>query len=196
MSADVGVPQHSGEGRPAGGVGWVLPFYDTLSAAAGIGRVHRELLRGAGVQPGHLVLDIGCGTGSLTLLAKKAESRATVEGLDPDEAALELAAGKANHQGLDVRFETGYGGSLPHAEASVDRVLSAFMLHHLSSDERDRTLGEVRRVLRPGGSVHVVDFGKPEHLAVLLRDAGFPSGTTYRGSVLGLVPVGIVRSPA
>ena len=196
MSDDVGVPQHSGRHRPAAGVGWALPFYDTLSAAAGIRRVHRELLRGAGVEPGQLVLDIGCGTGSLTLLAKQAEPRAAVAGLDPDAAALERAVGKANDLALDVRFEAGHGGSLPYAQGSVDRVLSAFVLHHLSSDERGRTLSEVRRVLRPGGSVHVVDFGKPEHLGGLLRAAGFPSGTTYRGSVMGLVPVGIVRAPA
>lgn len=196
MSEDLGPPKHAGDHRPAGGVGWVLPLYDTLSAAAGIAGVHRELLREADVQPGHLVLDIGCGTGSLTLLVKKAEPGATVEGLDPDAAAVERAIGKAHDQRLDVRFEVGYGGSLPFPDGSVDRVLSAFMLHHLSSDERNRTLSEVRRVLRPGGSVHVVDFGRPEHLGRLLRDAGYPSGTTYRRSVRGLVPVGIVRSPA
>jgi SAM-dependent methyltransferase len=53
---------------------------------------------------------------------------------------------------------------LPYAADSFDRVLSSVMLHHLSTDNKRRTLAEVLRVLLPGGGLHVVDFGPPRTL--------------------------------
>ena len=194
MSRHPAVAPHVTEHRPAGGVGWVLPFYDRLSRAAGVGRVHERLLHGAAVEPGHAVLDVGCGTGSLTVMAKHREPAATLVGLDPDPAALERAAAKADDHRLDIQWDVGFGGCLPYPDGSFDRVLSAFVLHHMPASERAQTLAEVRRVLRPHGSVHLVDFAQPEDLADLLRCAGYPRGTMCRGTVLSVMPVGIVRS--
>lgn len=185
---------HATDHRPAGGVGWMLPFYDRLSRAAGVGRVHERLLRGACIEPGHAVLDVGCGTGSLTIMAKQREPAATLVGLDPDSAALERATGKARDHQLEIQWDVGFGGSLPYPDGSFDRVLSAFVLHHMPADEQARTLADVRRVLRPQGSLHLVDFAQPEYLAGLLRDAGYDQGTMCRGTVLSVMPVGIVRS--
>lgn len=182
--------------RPQVGVGWMLPFYDTLSSAAGMGRVHRCLIDGADMHRAERVLDIGCGTGAVTLLAKRAQPLASVIGLDPDEASLARAARKALDAGLDISFDLGLGGSLPYANASIDRVLSSFVVHHLPPVERDRTLAEALRVLSPGGSLHLVDFGDAADLGSTTKEAGFPRGAAFQGSVLRAVPVALVRAEA
>lgn len=186
-------PNHPArEHRPAAGLGWMLPLYDPLTGALGIPRVHGRVLEHAGVRAGDRVLEIGCGTGSLTLLAKQSEPAATVVGLDPDAAALARARTKADSRGLDVRFDVGDAGSLPYPDASIDRVLSAFMVHHLPVDERARTFAEVRRVLRPDGSLHVVDFGKGGDMSGMLREAGFSTGSMTRGTIGLAMPATIV----
>ena len=55
----------------------------------------------------------------------------------------------------------GFGDAIPYPDSSFDRVLSSFMLHHLTHDEQRATLTDVFRVLKSGGSMHVVDFAAP-----------------------------------
>lgn len=144
---------------PAMGQDRLLPFYDLLTVLAGARRAHARLLDGAGLAAGQDVLEIGCGTGNLTLAAKRRRPDATVTGLDPDPRALDGAARKATRAGLDVQFVRGFADALPMADGSVDRVLSSMMLHHLEPDEKDSALREALRVLRPGGELHLLDFG-------------------------------------
>ncbi len=137
---------------------WLLPFYDPLTRLAGIGAVHRRLLEQAGLRPGQRVLEIGCGTGNLLLAAKRAQPGAVVVGLDPDLDALARAHRKARRRGLAVQLDRGYADELPYADNSVDVVFSSFMLHHVPTDRREQAIREVRRVLSPGGALHVVDI--------------------------------------
>ena len=75
-----------------------------------------------------------------------------------------------------MRLEQGFADELPHADGSVDRVLSAFVFHHLPPDAKAAMLREVRRVLVPGGRLILLDFeGHPRPLrlvAPLLRLLG------------------------
>ena len=143
---------------PAMGHPALLPLYDPLTRLLGAGPSHRRLLDQAGIVPGTRVLEIGCGTANLLLLAARRYPRATLIGLDPDPAALALARRKADRRGRTLQLDQGYAGQLPHPDASVDRVLSAFMLHHLPEPEKQAVIREVHRVLAPGGSLHLVDF--------------------------------------
>jgi ubiquinone/menaquinone biosynthesis C-methylase UbiE len=138
---------------------WLLPLYDPLTRLLGIRRVHGRLLDQAGVRPGHRVLEIGCGTGNLLLAAKRSQPAATAVGVDPDLTALARAQRKAHRRGLAVQLDRGYADELPYADDSVDVVLSSFMLHHVPADRREPAMREVRRVLRPGGALHLVDIG-------------------------------------
>ncbi len=140
---------------------WLLPLYDPFTRLAGVGRVHRRLLDQAGLRPGQRVLEIGCGTGNLLLAAKRAQPAALVVGLDPDLAALARAHRKARRRGLPVQLDRGHAEELPYADDSVDVVLSSFMLHHVPAEQRDAAVREVRRVLRPGGALHLLDVGGP-----------------------------------
>jgi cyclopropane fatty-acyl-phospholipid synthase-like methyltransferase len=124
-------------------------------------RFKRELVSEAAIEPAHRVLDLGCGTGTLAILAKQTVPDAEVIGLDGDPAILERARAKAEAAGVDVRFDAGYSTELPYEPASFDRVLSTLFFHHLNTEDKRRTLAEIARVLRPGGRLLVVDFTRP-----------------------------------
>ncbi|WP_233513894.1 class I SAM-dependent methyltransferase [Micromonospora craterilacus] len=143
---------------PAMGKHWLLPLYDPFSRLAGVGRLHGQLLDRANLRPGQRILEIGCGTGNLLRTLGRRHPDADALGIDPDPGALRRARRKAARSKLRIRYEQAFAGELPLPDDSIDRVLSAFMLHHLDDDERARALGEVRRVLRPGGELHVIDI--------------------------------------
>ncbi len=144
---------------PAAGHDWFLPLYDPLLRLLGADSARRELVEQASVRQSHRVLDIGCGTGSLVALLKRLYPNAEVVGLDPDPKALARARRKVERAELPAQFDQGFSDELPYPDASFDRVFSSFMLHHLKQDEKTKTLKEARRVLKPGGSLHLVDFG-------------------------------------
>jgi SAM-dependent methyltransferase len=146
---------------PAAGHAWLLPLYDPLGRLLGADRVKRTLIERTELQPGERVLDVGCGTGDLALLAKELQPGADVVGVDPDPAALARAATKAERRGLYVDFDEGFGNDLPYDTASFDRAVSSFVFHHLDTETKRGTLRELVRVLRPGGSLFLMDFGPP-----------------------------------
>ena len=137
----------------------LLPLYDVVQRLAGIPALHRRLLDWAALGDIGDVLEVGCGTGNLTLLVKSRHPQAQLTGADPDPLALARAQQKAAARRLEVRLNQAYGQDLPYSDDSFDHVLSAFMLHHLDSDVKSRMLRETNRVLRPGGWLHLVDFG-------------------------------------
>lgn len=143
---------------PAMGQHRLLPCYDLFGRLAGVSAMHRYLVDRAGIEPGMAVLEIGCGTGNLTLRVKRHRPTASVIGLDPDQPALTNARRKADRRGLAVQFDHGYADELPYPDASQDRVLSSLMFHHLEEDGKTRALSEALRVLRPGGELHLLDF--------------------------------------
>ncbi len=144
---------------PAAGWDLLLPLYDPLNRLLGVPALHDELIGEARLEPGQRVLDVGCGTGSLAVRIRSQLPGVEVIGLDPDPKALAIARRKAARAGVEVRFEEGYGDALPFADACFDRVTSSLMLHHLELATRNAMLREVLRVLRPGGSLHLLDFG-------------------------------------
>jgi ubiquinone/menaquinone biosynthesis C-methylase UbiE len=143
---------------PAASHDWALPLYDPLVRLLGGDATRQVLLEQAALQPGHRVLDIGCGTGTLLVLLKQLYPAVEACGLDPDPKALARAARKAERAGVPVALDRGFSEELPYPNASFDRVLSSFMFHHLAQGTRLPTLKEILRVLRPGGSFHMVDF--------------------------------------
>jgi ubiquinone/menaquinone biosynthesis C-methylase UbiE len=184
---------------PAAGIDFLLPFYDPVVKLFGGDRVRRRLLDEARIRAGHDVLDIGCGTGTLVALAKRLYPDARVVGLDPDPKALVRAQRKAANQGLSIRLDQGYSDRLPYDDASFDRVLSSMMFHHLTAEEKQPTLREVRRVLRPGGSLHLVDFGGPgEGHGLLLNHfhRGHDFADNAQAHILDLIErAGLVAKP-
>lgn len=175
----------SGRGYlPAAGHDWFLPLYDPFVKLLGGDRARRALLDQSAIRPGHHVLDIGCGTGTFVVLIKRLHPNVEVVGLDPDSKALARATRKAERDGVSIRFDQGFAGRLPYPDASFDRVFSSFMFHHLPAEEKEPTLREARRALKPGGSLRMLDFGGPEdvHGFVTRDPLCSPSPGQFRGT--------------
>jgi ubiquinone/menaquinone biosynthesis C-methylase UbiE len=195
---------------PAMGHDRLLPLYDPLQRLLGMESVHRQLVNQARFQPDQRILEIGCGTGNLAILIKRLHPGAEVVGIDPDPKALARAQRKAGRETLSVHLDRGFAEELPYSDASFDRVVSALMFHHLGPEEKEKTLEEARRVLKPGGSLHLVDFGGAtarsdgflarvhhrserlrynfgDRIPMLMREAGFadPTEVAHRVTIAG-----------
>jgi len=198
----VSAPAHRGGGYgtelvPALGYRFLTALYDPVVALTVRERTFKSrLVAQAAIAPGHAVLDVGCGTGTLAVRIKRTVPGASVIGLDGDPTVLAIARRKAARAGVAVRFDEGYAYALPYPDAAFDRVLSSLFFHHLTRDAKQRTIAEVHRVLRPGGELHVADWGKASNAlmrglfySVQLLD-GF---ATTRDNVEGRLPALFAR---
>lgn len=133
------------------------------------GAFRRSLAGLARLARGESVLDIGCGTGSLAIEAKRqVGSTGTVVGIDASSEMIARARSKASRAGAEVTFHHAVAEALPFPDAHFDVVLSTLMLHHLPRSVRQRCVHEIRRVLRADGRVLVVDFAKGQDRRSLL----------------------------
>jgi len=148
---------------PGMGRDWLLPLYDPFTRLIGVESAHRKLAEQAELESAARVLEIGCGTGNLVLLVKRMRPQLKVVGLDPDPKALARAGRKARRAALPLELDPGFADALPYPDGNFDRVLSSLIFHHLQADLRVASLREVLRVLRPGGSLHLMDFGGDSH---------------------------------
>lgn len=134
------------------------------------GRLHELMLRLAEVGPGDAVLDVACGTGTLAIAAKRqVGAHGSVTGIDASAEMIRRAQAKAERAGLDVAFVKGIAQELPFGDAQFDVVIGTLMLHHLPKPVRPAFVREARRVLKPGGRLSLIDFGKPLRKSGLLR---------------------------
>jgi len=148
-----------------------------------------HLVNQAHLQPGQRILDLGCGTGTLTILIKQQQPASEVTGLDGDPHVLEIARIKAKDAGVDITWDVGMAFHMLYPTESFDRVLSYLVIHHLTTENKRRAFQEVLRILKPGGEFHFIDFGKPRDPLMALISLGIGRLEEAGDNMKGLIPV-------
>lgn len=188
---------------PALGRDWATPLYDLVARLLGERRFKTRLIEIANIEPGHDVLDLGCGTGTLALLTHRMRPGARVTGVDIDARILDIARRKIARAGASIDVHQGSATDPPFQPASFDRILTTLMLHHLTTPQKRETLGAAHRLLRPGGELHVADWGKPHNVLMRVAALGFrladgdeTTGANLRGELPRLIAAAGFRNVA
>ena len=194
--------------------------YDIHTSLMGLGvngSNSRMVVEMAQLKAGDKVLDVGCGTGNLTLTAKKhVGASGSVYGIDASPEMIAEARKKAQRSSMEAVFEVELIEKLPYPDATFDVVISRLVIHHLPDDLKRRGFAEILRVLKPDGHLFVADFNPPANpvlahlilalvghrmmqantrgLPPLLKEAGFvdvasgPTPSVFLGFVSGRKP--------
>jgi SAM-dependent methyltransferase len=154
---------HSADYIPAARWRVFSRIYDPVIALVMRERRFRGLMleRVAGDLPeGGTAIDVGCGTGTFAIALAGRRADAQVVGVDGDPEILGMARGKEGAG--SVEWKEGLAQELPFGDGSADAVTMSLMLHHLLPEEKALALAEARRVLKPGGHLHIADWGPPQ----------------------------------
>ncbi|OPY16766.1 MAG: putative methyltransferase YcgJ [Syntrophus sp. PtaB.Bin138] len=152
------------------------PWYDALMTVLTIGREKKlrhleiELSR---IRPGDSVLEIGCGTGTLTLAAKEHAGSGRVAGIDIAPEMVARAQKKAVRKGVDVSFTEGSIAAIPFPDKSFDVVMCSFMIFHMPDDVQKAGIAEISRVLKQGGHLFIFDAVSLDPLVPVLKENAF-----------------------
>jgi demethylmenaquinone methyltransferase / 2-methoxy-6-polyprenyl-1,4-benzoquinol methylase len=133
----------------------IAPVYDAMNRTmtAGLDRRWRRITAQSVVAPGDVVLDACCGTGDLAIAGARVGGRVT--GLDFSERMLE----RARHKAPELEWVSGDMLALPFADASFDAATVGFGVRNV--DDLARGLAELRRVLRVGGRLGILEITRP-----------------------------------
>ncbi|MDX9974240.1 MAG: methyltransferase domain-containing protein [FCB group bacterium] len=133
----------------------VQPFV-TLGQEA---RMYRWIAERLDPADGMRVLDVGCGTGLLTVQIAESAPGCTAEGIDASGPMITVARRKRTRP--NCTFKQALAEELPYPDKHFDIVTSALFLHHVDRELKGRCLREIRRVLKPGGRLVIADMDKP-----------------------------------
>jgi ubiquinone/menaquinone biosynthesis C-methylase UbiE len=142
-------------------MGGYAHFYDIIMALLTFGRekkLRQYEIKLAHLKPGDKVLEIGCGTGTLTLAAKaQVGSSGEVIGIDIAPEMVAVASHKATRKGVNISFQVGSVASIPLPDNRFDVVMCSFMIFHMPEDVRKKGFPEIYRVLKSGGHLFILD---------------------------------------
>jgi ubiquinone/menaquinone biosynthesis C-methylase UbiE len=143
----------------------MVPSYDSYMRTMTLGRERklREMtVNLAQIKPGDCVLEVGCGTGTLTLAAKRQTGPSgKVFGIDIIPGMIELSQRKAALANVDVTFQSGSIDDIPFSADQFDAAMCSFMIFHMSELVRRKGIAEIYRVLKPQGRLLVLDLALP-----------------------------------
>jgi len=177
---------------PALKYNWLTKIYNPLIAFTMPEKKFKmALIKQANIKPKQTVLDFGVGTATLSLLVKQEYPEAFLYGVDIDDKILKIAKQKAEEQKIEITLTKYNGEKLPYPDNYFDSVLSSLVFHHLDVNQKQKSLVEINRVLKPNGELHIADWGKPSHVGMrlLFYLVQFLDGfKTTRDNVKGLLP--------
>ncbi len=141
----------------------LTPLYDTFCSLFGLGkRFKQKVLDALELAAGTTVVDIGCGTGVFLQIAQQQYPQMKFIGVDPDAKALSIARHRLERAGMDVALHQAFAERLPFPDQSVDVCVSSLAFHHMPDEAKRQGIKEIYRVLKPGGSIVIADFGKSD----------------------------------
>ena len=183
---------------PALGYDLLTPFYDAVVRLTTRETVFKKaLVEQAKFASGQNILDLACGTGTLTILIKQKFPQSTVFGLDGDPNVLQIAESKAKKSGAEIQFEKGLSFALPYADESFDHVVSSLFFHHLTLENKLKTFREVFRTLKKDGEFYIADWGLPSNLLMKIASRGIAwldGEETTADNFNGLLPSLIMKT--
>jgi ubiquinone/menaquinone biosynthesis C-methylase UbiE len=193
MKADLPYPEESDEDRNIRSqMEKIVGSYDKYMKRITLGRekaLRTVTIDLAGIKQGDCVLEIGCGTGTLTLEAKrKAGSAGKVSGIDIIPGMIEICQKKAGQANLDVNFQVGSINLIPFPDKYFDVVMCSFMIFHMSGKVREKGIEDIYRVLKPNGRLLILDLSLPTH-AVSRRILKFFLGFFLKHDLKELIPI-------
>lgn len=151
---------------------WLTKLYDPVVGTLMPERQFKSaLIKQASLEPGSKVLDFGCGSLTLTIMAAKERPDVKLHGIDVDEQILSLAEKKLNQSGIELPLHHYDGHVLPFGDGYFDRIISSSVFHHLTKQQKQQAFSEIFRVLKPNGELHIADWGKASNL--FMRGAFF-----------------------
>ena len=140
---------------------WLTPLYDFfISITMPEKRIKQVLISNANIYACSKLLDFGCGTATLTIMAKQSSPEANVTGIDIDTEILDKATKKIKEVKLDIFLLDYDGKHLPFQRNAFDRVISCLVFHHLYTDIKQNMLAEIFRVMNKDGQLLIADFGR------------------------------------
>lgn len=148
---------------------WLTKIYDWLIGTFMPEKAFKgALLYNAEIKAQYQVLDFGVGTATLSIMAYKNNNQATYQGIDIDDKILSIAKQKIEREDLPIKLLKYNGGVLPFEDNSMDRVISSLVIHHLTDEQKVKAFKEFKRVLKPGGEVHIADWSNPTNFIMRL----------------------------
>lgn len=147
---------------PALGLAGLTPAYDAAMATLfQEQRFRRRLVDSVHAAAGDVIVDVGCGTATVSLMIQQESPEAVIAALDIDPIVVAAAQRKSANSCIPIRLTLGSAACLPYADHSADHVVSSLMFHHLPHAQKGEMLREILRILRPGGHLHLLDLGPP-----------------------------------
>jgi ubiquinone/menaquinone biosynthesis C-methylase UbiE len=177
---------------PALRYNWLTKIYDPIvQHTMPEEEFKKELISQANISESARILDFGCGSLTLSLMAKRLHPTADVHAVDVDEKILKIAEEKKREAHAEISIQRYEGRILPYQNNSFDRVISSLVFHHLNREQKMNALYEIHRVLKPGGEIHIADWGKAKNtfMRVAFFLIQFLDGfKTTTDNVRGLIP--------
>jgi len=128
--------------------------FDTLT------KIKNQFIKFAQVKADEKLLDFGCGTGTLLMMLATLYPNNELQGVDIDENVLKIAQNKIIKNDMYVHLKKINGTNLPYEDNYFSKILSSLVIHHISSENKLIIFEELIRVLKPGGEIFILDYGK------------------------------------
>jgi ubiquinone/menaquinone biosynthesis C-methylase UbiE len=167
---------------------YLAEHYDKITPAEK-SKFRRKQIDMLNLRKGEKVLEVGCGTGALSILAKRVTGETgIVQGMDLAPKMIAKAQSKARASNLEIGFQCASIDALPYPDEFFDAVISSFMYHHLPVELKPRGLEEIYRVLKKGGRFFLCDFCSPHYLTMPLMYIMLMWMVSTRHQLFGKLP--------